>query len=130
MSELAAMKNLLSHTNLPHPKQKSLPGSKGSAEMEVRRASLREDTQGRSLSLKDKEREGSLILRNNETKEIGVKWMEVGWEHTAGVPGQEGHEQLLQHFPETNLFLPIFQHRQMSSFALLRKQGRTRMQTA
>lgn len=37
----------------------------------------------------------------------------MGWEHTVGAPGHEGSEQQLQHFLETNTFLPIFQPRPM-----------------
>lgn len=44
VSEVAAIKNHLSHTSLPQAKQKKLPGSKGSLGAEVRRGSRREDT--------------------------------------------------------------------------------------
>lgn len=59
-SELAATKNILPHTHLPHRKPKVLLMSEGSMEMEVRRGSLREDIQGSSLSLK-RRKEGDLI---------------------------------------------------------------------
>ena len=44
MSEVAAIKNHLSHTSLPQAEQKKLPGSKGSLGAEVRRGSWREET--------------------------------------------------------------------------------------
>lgn len=54
VSELTAIKNILSHTHLSHPKLKVLLMSEGPVEMEVKRGSLREDVQGSSLSLKEK----------------------------------------------------------------------------
>lgn len=104
VSELAAAKNLLSHTNLPRRKQKWLPGSEGSVEMDVRRA-LREDTPG---SKERKEKEAPRFLSNIQAKELAAEQAEVSRGHAAGAPGHESSEQLLQHFPETIYFYPFF----------------------
>ena len=61
--------------------------------MEVRRGSPREDIQDSSL---EKEPQ---FLRNIKSKEFGVEWVEVGWEHTAGAPGHKGPIALSRNQP-------------------------------
>ena len=72
MSEVAAIKNHLSHTSLPQAKQKSLPESKGSLGMEVRRESRREETPDNSPEMVPQ------FLRNIKAKYFGAEWVEMG----------------------------------------------------
>lgn len=72
VSEVAAIKNHLSHTSLPQAKQKSLPESKGSLGMEVRRESRREETPDNSPEMVPQ------FLRNIKAKYVGAKWVEMG----------------------------------------------------
>jgi len=76
MSELTTLKKLLSHTSLPYPKQKLLPGSKSSAEMEARRGGPREDTEGLSFT---GQREGVPIPPGMLKQKHWVEWVEVDW---------------------------------------------------
>lgn len=83
MSEVAAIKNHLSHTSLPQAKQKSLPESKGSLGKEVRRERRREETPDHSLETVPQ------FLRDIKAKDFGAEWVEMGW-NTQGLQDTKG----------------------------------------
>lgn len=83
VSEVAAIKNHLSHTSLPQAKQKSLPESKGSLGTEVRRERRREETPDHSLETVPQ------FLRDIKAKDFGAEWVEMGW-NTQGLQDTKG----------------------------------------